>query len=88
MRCPGLRVDHLHHHADDVTRRSELAIGAGGVEAAKQVLVEIALDVLVLRGDLHLVDGLARLDEKAWLVDLEFSPPCARRMSRSSRRAS
>ena len=46
--------------------------GASGVEAAEQVLVEIALHVLVLRGDLHLVDGLAGLDEQARLVDLEF----------------
>ena len=68
----GLRVDHLHHHADDVARRAELAVGAGGVELAEQVLVEIALHVLVLRGDLHLVDGLAGLDEQARLVDLEL----------------
>ena len=72
MRSPGLRVEHLHHHADDVARRAELAVVPGGVELAEQVLVEVALHVLVLRGDLHGVDGLAGLDEQAGLVDLEL----------------
>ena len=67
-----LGVDHLHHHADDVARRAELAVGAGGVESAQEVLVEIALHVLVLRGDLHLIDRLAGFDEQARLVDLEL----------------
>jgi len=39
---------------------------------AEQVLVEVALHVLVLRRDLHGVDGLAGLDEQAGLVDLEL----------------
>ena len=26
MRSPGLRIEHLHHHADDVARRAELAV--------------------------------------------------------------
>ena len=66
------RVDHLDHHADDVARRAELAVLAGGVELAEQVLVEVALHVLVLRRDLHVVDGLAGLDQQAGLVDLEL----------------
>ncbi len=62
----------LDHHADDVARRAELAVLAGGVELAEQVFVEVALHVLVLGGNLHGVDGLAGLDEQAGLVDLEL----------------
>ena len=36
-------VDHFHHHADDVARRAELAVGAGGIELGQQVFVEVAL---------------------------------------------
>ena len=45
---------------------------AGGVELAEQVFVEVALHVLVLRRNLHGVDGFAGLDEQAGLVDLEL----------------
>src|SRR5713226_5079986 len=68
----GAGVAHLDHHADDVARRAELAVLAGGVELAEEVLVEVALHVLVLRRDLHGVDGLAGLDEQAGLVDFEL----------------
>src|ERR1700677_3904036 len=59
------RIAHVHHHADDVARSAELAVLASGVELAQQVLVEVALHVLVLRRDLHGIDGLAGLDEQA-----------------------
>ena len=66
------RIAHVDHHADDVARRTELAVLASSVELAEKVLVEIALYVLVLRRNLHGVDGLAGLDEQARLVDLEL----------------
>jgi hypothetical protein len=66
------RIAHVDHHADDVARRAELAVLASGVELAEQVLVEVALHVLVLRRNLHGVDGLAGLNEQAGLVDLEL----------------
>ena len=66
-------IAHVDHHADNVAWRAELTILASGVELAEQVLVEIALHILVLRRDLHCVDGLAGLDEQARLVDFELS---------------
>jgi hypothetical protein len=39
---------------------------------AQQILVQNALHVLVLRGDVQCVDGFRRLDEQAWFVDLEL----------------
>ena len=66
------RIAHVDHHANDVPRRAELAVLAGGVELGKQVFVKVALHVLVLRRNLHGVDGLAGLDEQAGLVDLEL----------------
>ena len=68
----GPRVHHLDHHADDVPRRAELAVLAGRVQLAQQVLVQVALHVLILAGNLHVVDGLAGFDEQAGLVDLEL----------------
>ena len=62
----GARGDHLHHHADDVARRAELSVAPGGVQLAQQVLVQVALHILVLLGDLHLVDQLAGLDQQGW----------------------
>jgi hypothetical protein len=67
-----LGVDHLDHHSDDVTRRSELTIRTCRVETTKQVLVQIALHVLILGGDLHLIDSFAGLDEEAWLTNLKL----------------
>src|SRR5712692_9862549 len=68
----GLRIDHFHHHANNVARRAELAVGAGGVKLGQQVLVEITLHVLVLRRNLKGVDSFARFDQQARLVDLEL----------------
>ena len=83
MRSPGLRVEHLDHHADDVARGAELAVRAGGVELAEEVFVEVALHVLVLAGDVHAFDGVAGFDQQAGLVDLELGVgPSARRRSR------
>src|SRR4029079_11516383 len=67
-----LRVDHLHHHPNDVSWRPELAVRPRGIEPAQEVLVEIPLDILVLAGNLHRIDRPAGLDEKARLVDLEL----------------
>ena len=49
-------------------RRAELAAAPGDAQVAQQILVQIALHVLILLRDLHLVDGLARLDQQARLV--------------------
>src|SRR5262249_53303103 len=59
-------------HANDVPRSAELTIGPSGIEARKQIHVEIALYILVLGRNLHLVDGFAGLNKKARLVDLEL----------------
>src|SRR5262249_29503801 len=56
----------------DVARGSKLAVRPSRIEARKQILVEIALNILVLGGNLHVVDRLAGLDKKARLVDLEL----------------
>jgi hypothetical protein len=68
----GARIDELDHHADDVARRAELAALPGGVQLAEQIFVEVALHVLVLAGNLHVVYGLGGLDQQAGLVDLEL----------------
>ena len=68
----GPRRDHLHHHADDVARGAELAVAAGDAQAIQQVLVEVALHILVLAGDLQPLDQLARFDQQRGLVDLEL----------------
>ena len=34
-RSPGRGFEHLDHHADDVARGAELAVGAGGIEFAR-----------------------------------------------------
>ena len=70
MRSLGLGVDHLHHHADDVARGAELAVAPGHVELAQQVFVQVALHVLLLLADFHLVDQLAGFDQQGRLVDL------------------
>ncbi len=41
----GCRLDHVHHQPDDVPRRAELPVDAGGGELAEQILVEVALGV-------------------------------------------
>ena len=66
------RIAHVDHHADNVARCAELTVLASSIELAEQVLVEITLYVLILRRNLHGVDGLAGLDEQAGLVDLEL----------------
>ena len=66
----GRGRDHLHHHADDVARRAELPVAPGGVELAEQVFVQVALHVLVLLRDFHLVDQLAGFDQQGGLADL------------------
>ena len=65
-----LRVEHLHHHADDVTRRAELSIAPRDAQMTEQVLVQVALHILVLLADLHLVDQLTGFDQQTGLVDL------------------
>jgi hypothetical protein len=55
-----------------VSWRAELAVLASGVELAEQELVEVTLYVLVLRRDLHSVDGFTGFYEQAGLVDLEL----------------
>ena len=53
------RSHHLHHEPDDVARRAELAVGAGGGKLAQHVLVDVALGVAVVHGDaVDQVDGL------------------------------
>ena len=72
MRSPGLRVEHLHHHADDVARGAELAVGAGDVEFAEQVFVEVALHILVLAGDVELSIARQASIKQGGFVDLEL----------------
>ena len=66
------RIEHLDQHPNDVPRRPKLPVGPGRVELAQQVLVQIALHVLILRGDFHAVDRLAGFDQQTGLVDLEL----------------
>ena len=63
----GLRVEHLHHQADDVARGAELAVDAGGGELGQQVLVEVALDVAL--GERQVVDHVDRRDQQRRLLD-------------------
>ena len=41
------RLGHRHHQLDDVARRAELAVGAGGGQLAQHVLVDVSLGVAV-----------------------------------------
>src|SRR5260370_18752658 len=59
----GLGTHELDHHADDVPRRTELAALPARAQLAEQVLVEVALDVLVLAENLHFSDSLANRDQ-------------------------
>ena len=45
----GFGVHQLHHHADDVARRAELAVETGLADLAEQVFVSIAAHVRRLR---------------------------------------
>ncbi len=62
-----LGADDLDHHPDDVPRRAELAVDAGGGELAQQVLVQVALRVAVFDG--QPVDPAHGRDEQAGLLD-------------------
>ena len=62
-----LRVEHIHHEADDVPRRAELAVDAGGRQLAEQVLVEVALGVAL--GDGECVNHVHGGHEQAWLLN-------------------
>jgi hypothetical protein len=68
----GLGVKHFDHHPDDVAGRAELAVAAGRGQLAQQVFVQVALHVLVLGRNLHLLDHPAGFDEQAGLVDFEL----------------
>ena len=65
-----LRLEQLHHEADDVPRRAELAVDAGRGQLAEQVLVEVALGVAL--GERQLVDHVHRRDQQARLLDHEL----------------
>jgi hypothetical protein len=58
----GLRRRQLHHQADDVTRRAELAVLPGGRDLAEHVLVEIPFRVAILQR--HVVDEVHDLREQ------------------------
>ena len=66
------RIGELDHHANDVAWRTELAVRPCGIQLREHVLEEVALNVLVLRRDLHFVDRLAGLDQKARLAHFEL----------------
>lgn len=57
------RRGHLHHELDDVARRAELAVLAGARELAQHVLVDVALGVAVVHGDV--VDEVDHLGEQS-----------------------
>ena len=55
----GFGCDQLHHRRDDVARRAELAVLAGGGDLRQHVLVDVALGVAVAHVELvELVDDL------------------------------
>ncbi len=54
----GFGVDHLHHEANNVARGAKLPIAPGTVELAEQIFVEVALHILVLLANVHLVNGI------------------------------
>ena len=68
----GLRIEHLTIMRMMWRGVRNWPFCASGIELAEKVFVEIALHVLVLRRDLHGVDGLAGFDKQAGLVDLEL----------------
>ena len=53
---------HLHHEPDDVARRAELAVLPGGGQLAQHVLVDVALGIAVVHGDV--VDQVDDLGEQ------------------------
>lgn len=69
-----LGVEHLHHHADDMPRRAELSIAPRDAQMTQQILEQIALHILILLADLHLVDQVHRLHQQARLIDLALRP--------------
>ena len=57
----GLRRGELDHEPDDVARRAELSVLAGGGDLAEHVLVEVALGVAVGHRDVvEQVDDLGK----------------------------
>ena len=56
-------IEHFHHHTNDMTRGAELSARASGVKSAKQILIEIALNILILLRDVHRIDRFAGFDE-------------------------
>ena len=63
------RLHQLHHHADDVARGAELAIGAGGSHLAQDVLIDIAHRVPVVH--IQRVDAVHNLHQRARVLDQE-----------------
>ena len=85
----GLRRGQLDHQLDDVARRAELAVLAGGGDLAEHVLVDVALGVAVLHVELvEHVDDLGeqrrRRDGEAGVLHVVRVGRCRRR--RASRR--
>jgi hypothetical protein len=84
----GLGVEQFDHELDDVARRAELAVDAGGAELAQHVFVEIALDVAVAqRQQVDLVTaetsrlalGIRQVASFMYSPKVVFLPPRSRR---------
>ena len=59
----GFGVHQLHHHADDVARRAELAVQAGLADLAEQVFVSIAAHIRRLRSAHQTVNFVQRVHD-------------------------
>ena len=69
-----LRIHHLHHHADNMPRRAELSTAPRKLHVTQHILIQIALHILILLRDLHLIDQITRLDQQPRLIDLTLRP--------------
>lgn len=43
-----LRIHHLHHHADNMPRRTELSIAPRRAQFVEQLFIQIVLNILIL----------------------------------------
>ena len=64
-------VDQFHDHPDDVARGAELSVLPGGGELGEEILVDVALGVAVLGGDIHIIDDGDRFLEEGGFRDDE-----------------
>jgi hypothetical protein len=68
-----LRVQHRHHHANDVTWRAELSGAPGRIQEAQHIFIQVALHILFLLRDLHLIDQIVNVFHSNITRELHFS---------------